>query len=367
MLGLGALSSPAEVTRVATGQLTKFADPREEITAGIIPASNVDTPYLAFRPGDSITVPSASGSPAAERLIAMTVTVDDSTGRVVFTPTLRDRIIGQEERLAQATKKMINGTFGGASQVAQPVVPTAKATSYLPSPAGLCFSDNFDGGDNAFAPGKQLLWSTAGAGYDLDCGGNFHTFSGLTPGFGNLNGTAALALPDESLIGGCRYQTVIGDARDETDDLLTLDMVLTCDWGYPTDHDAYLTLMTRLPAGIGPIGGPCFATIHHNSDGTGAVNLIHFGGISASYSFGTGVLTGLDRVSFAIIGDQATLTINGNVIATFTDPAFSTSMTPGPYFGFQLQATDNARSGGGWDSATMDGAVFVDNFSACAA
>lgn len=118
LLGLGALNSLSEVYRVADGQLDEFARERAQTDIAIAPVDNTDTPYLAFVVGDEIDV---EGD--AHRVLGMTVTEEADTGRAIFTPTLNsDVVLGFEERTFQAIRKMINGTFGGRSKVAQPVV-----------------------------------------------------------------------------------------------------------------------------------------------------------------------------------------------------------------------------------------------------
>jgi len=213
LLGLGALSSPAEVLRVADAQLATFGNPREEINAGIEPVDTTDTPYLAFRPGDVVTVPDSTGTPTAERVVAMTVSVDDATGRVIFTPTLRDRLLDQSVRLAQATKKMINGTFGGASQVAQPVVPVAKPNGFLPGlPATPCLVESFDGADSTTVIGHDHAWSRHLFADAID----HYADAG---GFVNVGNTAALEVATYGVV------ALLASARCDVD--ISPDMVVS--------------------------------------------------------------------------------------------------------------------------------------------
>jgi hypothetical protein len=120
-LGIGAARSLVEVYRIADGQLNVYRNPREQIDAGIQPVDDTDTPYLAYRVGDTVTVPDSTGASAAERVLSITVSEDDETGRATFNPTFKDVILGQQERFGQAIKKMVNGTVRGDSKVAQPV------------------------------------------------------------------------------------------------------------------------------------------------------------------------------------------------------------------------------------------------------
>lgn len=125
LLGLGSLATAAEAYRVADGQLAEFARVREEITAGHAPVDDTEESYLAYRPGDTITAPDSAGAPASVRVVGLTVTEDDETGRALITPTLGDMLIGAEPQLAQVTKKMAPGSVAGQSKVAQAATPAA--------------------------------------------------------------------------------------------------------------------------------------------------------------------------------------------------------------------------------------------------
>lgn len=118
-LGVGALGSLAEVYRVADAQLDLYQAPREEIVTGVHPIGSTDKPYLAFLVGDSITVPTSTGGTVSKRVMSITVTEDEGTGRAILTPTLNDAILSADERVTQAAKKMINGSLRGDAKVAQ--------------------------------------------------------------------------------------------------------------------------------------------------------------------------------------------------------------------------------------------------------
>lgn len=120
-LALGAIQTEDGVDAYADSQLDIYADPREEITAGIAPIGTVDTPYLDYQVGDVVTVPDSAGAPTSERVRAITVTEDADTGIAVFTPTFKDFILERAEQIQVAIKKMSNGSLAGSSQVAQPI------------------------------------------------------------------------------------------------------------------------------------------------------------------------------------------------------------------------------------------------------
>lgn len=354
LLGLGALSSPAEVVRVADAQLTTFGAPREEITAGILPIADTDTPYLSFRPGDTITVPDSTGFPTAERVMSMTVTVDDATGRVVYTPTLRDRLLDQSDRLAQATKKMINGTFGGASQVAQPVVPTAKPQSFLPFPSVICFADGFDVPDDPMI-GATIVWTRAMIAYDLS------VVSYLVPdAIANVGGTASLVQPDETVLGDPfnHFTGLTTAGYADACDVGSIDQVISCDWGYDLLANASLVLYARVDPSNGN-SSPVHAFLHNLGDGTMNVSFfasgVHFGLGTVSAA---PISTGNDFVEFQIIGDTGSIYVNGVLIATYSDSRFTTSVTPGNYGGFGLDAS--------FIPPLTAGTIYIDNWSICA-
>jgi hypothetical protein len=73
--------------------------------------------------GSAIATQKLNGSSAVERVVALTVTKADN-GHAIFTPTFGELLVSAQERLFQSVKKMTNGTFGGRSAVAQPVVQT---------------------------------------------------------------------------------------------------------------------------------------------------------------------------------------------------------------------------------------------------
>lgn len=125
LLGIGAVRSLDEVTRIATGQLAIFADERTMITAGTQPRFDAECPYLGYGVGDTVLVPDVDGTPTSERIVALAVT-EDSEGEPVFTPTLHDVILTEQERFNLAIKKMLNGTLHGQSTPATPAAAVAQ-------------------------------------------------------------------------------------------------------------------------------------------------------------------------------------------------------------------------------------------------
>jgi len=122
MLSLGAVQSVGELERIAAKHLELFGRVRSQITADTEPIGDSDTPYWAYKPGDTITVPDADGTPVRERVVSMRVSVDQD-GNLAFTPQLKDLVLEEEERFDQTIKKMTNGTFGGSAASSTPAGP----------------------------------------------------------------------------------------------------------------------------------------------------------------------------------------------------------------------------------------------------
>lgn len=132
-LGLGAQQSLAEARRVTRAQLAVMADTRTEMAAAVVPIDAADTPWLAYRTGDHLTVPDWNRTPTEERVISLGGAVD-ANGLVTFSIEVHDRILGDRERAEQAAKKMTNGTLRGASKVATPTGLVGKRNIPAPPP-----------------------------------------------------------------------------------------------------------------------------------------------------------------------------------------------------------------------------------------
>jgi hypothetical protein len=118
-LSLGALQDIHEVNRVASLQLSVVAWPRDAIAVDHDPIDRNDRPYRAYNVGDTIIVPRFGTGTYAQRVRALTGSEDDE-GNVTYAPELGDLLLEEGERTLQAVKKMIDGTLGGESPVAQP-------------------------------------------------------------------------------------------------------------------------------------------------------------------------------------------------------------------------------------------------------
>lgn len=116
-LDLGAIQTEAEAIRVATRELSYLTDVRTQFT--VTQDDDTDTtlanfPYLAYTPGDTITVPGTDLTPTAERVFAITIEEDDN-GNLTAIPELKDLILDAAERFEQDIRKMNQGALGGAT------------------------------------------------------------------------------------------------------------------------------------------------------------------------------------------------------------------------------------------------------------
>lgn len=138
LLGLGNVTSEAEMRRVAGEQLRVYADPRTEISTDFAPATTDEWPYIGFGLGDKARVADIDGAQVDEVVKGITVTQDDN-GELTFALDVKDVILEEQERFAQALKKMADGTVAGDSAVASPVTytPPAQATPIGPPVAAV--------------------------------------------------------------------------------------------------------------------------------------------------------------------------------------------------------------------------------------
>lgn len=152
LLGLGAVASTTEVDWAATQVLTYWVNGQTQISADLRPSSDDDTPYTAFRVGDTVTVPGRTGGSLAERVVALTVSEDDN-GELTWAPDLKGVLLSASERFEQALKKMADGTLSGQSKSASPVgAPETKPAAV--QPITVIAPPSGGGG----APGTLTLW-----------------------------------------------------------------------------------------------------------------------------------------------------------------------------------------------------------------
>lgn len=225
-LGLGAVQTPEAVAEIAATQLGIYATPREEYDLGIEPISDDDTPYVSYLVGDTVTVTEPGNSPVVERVMSMTVTSDPQTGRALFSPTIKDVLLSEQERVSQGFKKMSNGTLRGDSKVSTPVnnvpppqsaaltkIETALSGTYTPVVRTDAFQPTIpavnrlgwwwqwntgeNGVGNLVVAKFKITWGTPGTG-------SFYRISLPFPGFGDYAGGFGMLFDLSSLT----YRTV---------------------------------------------------------------------------------------------------------------------------------------------------------------
>lgn len=123
-LSVGAVQSVGEVERVAGFELANVARSREKTTVEYHARTNGETPYIGFRPGDSITIPDFVGAAETKQVISVAVVLNVD-GTVEYTPELGDTLIDcdLEARVTEQARKMTPGTLAGESKTATPASP----------------------------------------------------------------------------------------------------------------------------------------------------------------------------------------------------------------------------------------------------
>jgi hypothetical protein len=134
-IGLGAQPTKDAAAYVARGELGWMGTTSEAITAGFRPRNIGERPDRSCDVGDTITVPSWTGTPSAERLLSWTFT-EDEHGTLTWAPELKSVRASVIERHEAALKKMADGTVRGTSTVATPTssIDTADPTCCPPAP-----------------------------------------------------------------------------------------------------------------------------------------------------------------------------------------------------------------------------------------
>jgi hypothetical protein len=140
VLGLGALQSPAEVDRWTDAQLALYSQARIQHDIEVTPVGPADTPLIAYRPRDLITVD------GDEHRVVSVAWARDRNGRVTYTPRIGARLDEEDERLRRAVESMVAGTFSGDSKIATPLDQVAYQSQANPDPpaGSICFrADGF--------------------------------------------------------------------------------------------------------------------------------------------------------------------------------------------------------------------------------
>ncbi len=325
-LDLGAINSLPEAIRVANEQLAEFARERTQVDVKIYPAGG-DVPYEDFAVGDTITVESVS-----HRVLGMTVTFDQNTGRPIYTPTLNtDVVLGPEERVFQALRKMVNGTLGGRSKVAQPVVPIARPLGRAPVIAEVC--ETFTVADATPWGGTgDLAWTitvTDAGGLSIVSNRVVGRTDGSLISFGYEGGATT---PDYGITSPdcwAEFDYVSnGDANVGTGEV---DIALRAQSTWTGLAGGGVVLVFYIQTGVfSPYNpDPSWQYIVYDNTGTATP-------IDGTGSYQTGTPAG--RWRYELEGDTARLFLNGVAFASGTDTALPTAYTG---VGFLLNATRN--------------------------
>lgn len=111
-----------EAETLAEAELARFAQPVEQITAGVPrdPALAGLRMYDDVDLGDTVTMLDRDALPADHRLLGIAGEQDDKTGNVTYVPIAKSLLEEEAVRTARALKRMADGTLGGRSSVASP-------------------------------------------------------------------------------------------------------------------------------------------------------------------------------------------------------------------------------------------------------
>jgi hypothetical protein len=155
-----AASSRDEAVRIADALLANRATPDVAVTATLEPTGVGDVPYADFAVGDYIDAPNDAGDVASQRVVAFTVS-EDETGNSIFVPELSSLRQVQEQIAQRWLKRMANGTLGGTSESAMPprlvLPPKPKAATAPMTFSQLSGSAVTVGASGRYAPPHSLL------------------------------------------------------------------------------------------------------------------------------------------------------------------------------------------------------------------
>lgn len=118
-LNLGDVQSEEEAERQAEAELARFRDGQTQVTVGVDPTGDGDVPFDDYSIGDTADVDGTT-----RRMVALTFGRDAKrNGRLVYAPQFGDVIESAQMLQRRTTKKMANGTLGGAFRTARPSTP----------------------------------------------------------------------------------------------------------------------------------------------------------------------------------------------------------------------------------------------------
>ncbi len=312
-LDLGAITSLPEAIRVADSQLAEFARERTQTDVGIFPAGS-DVPYVDFSVGDTITIEGVS-----HRVLGLTVSVDQATGRPIYIPTLNtDVVLGPEERIFQMIRRMADWSLGGRSKVARPPVPISRPLGRAPISSEIC--ETFTKADETWDGSADLAWDItsdpiADGGYYTISSGKLVAASPITP----FGGRATAVTPDYGITGPdlwVEFDYVdIGEANAVAGSV-TIGLRCPPGWDWYTGGIFFL-IETFQGSSSALFPAPCWDYFVYDNAGTPSPIT------SASNMAGTPV----GRWRCELEGDTARVYLDGMLLATGTDGTLSTGGT----------------------------------------
>ena len=120
-LSLTSTTDSASVSAGISGYLSVYNSGVTTVRAGLLPTSAAETPYAGlWGPGATVTVPRLSNSLTGEtmQVRSITVTEDDATGALSFTPELIRTAETRLQRADQQLDQLNAGTLNGRSAAA---------------------------------------------------------------------------------------------------------------------------------------------------------------------------------------------------------------------------------------------------------
>lgn len=120
-LSLTSTTDSASVSAAVSGYLSVYNSGVTTVRAGLLPTSAAETPYAGlWGPGATVTVPRLSNSLTGElmQVRSITVTEDDATGALSFTPELIRTAETRLQRADQQLDQLNAGTLNGRSAAA---------------------------------------------------------------------------------------------------------------------------------------------------------------------------------------------------------------------------------------------------------
>lgn len=220
LLSSGAVDNEAEAERIATQELLRYSTPVLSDSLLVDPVDANDTPFISHYEGQTVDLVGTGQSDVESVSFSR-----DEDGHVTYATELHGHIDTPEERAERRSQKMIDGTFGGVSKVAQPTRPRFEADQFKPAlPDAVCctWAANLTGGsaDN-INPSGSLVVDANSPQNDIE-GMLFPSDSGLVgilpAGIVHISGYIDVEFVTEPTVGGWVVaQQLISEEGDPID------------------------------------------------------------------------------------------------------------------------------------------------------